>query len=115
MFDLSEMEQNLLALPDKVERAIMGYSRTAATRIQGIAQEERPWDDHTTQARERITGKCTRVENGIRIALSHGVDYGIYLEFANEKRYAVIYPTLKHEAPNMMKGLQRLFDRMGGF
>lgn len=52
--------------------------------------------------------------NGIRIILSHGVEYGIYLEFAHEKRYAVIYPTLRRKAPDVMSGLQGLFDRLGG-
>ena len=37
-----------------------------------------------------IKGYCVKTEKGVRIYLAHGVDYGIYLEFANEKRYAII-------------------------
>ena len=114
MFDMSELRRNILALPDKVEEAVMKYGATEAVRLESEAKENRPWNDHTAHARQRLKGKCVRTPNGIRITLSHGVEYGIYLEFAHEKRYAIIYPTLRRKAPDVMSGLQGLFDRLGG-
>lgn len=112
MFDFGEIYQSLGAFPDRVEKALMAYGRTAASKIEAKAKEDRPWTDRTAQARDRLHGDCTRIDTGIRISLAHGVEYGVYLEFANEKKYAVIYPTLQQEGPGVMSGLQGLFDRM---
>jgi hypothetical protein len=112
MFDLSEIYQSLDALPQKVQRSVIAYGRTAASKIEAKAKEDRPWTDRTAQARQRLHGGCKRIDTGIRISLAHGVEYGVYLEFANEKKYAVVYPTLQQEGPGVMNGLQGLFDRM---
>ena len=112
MFDMSELRRNLLALPDRVEKAVMGYGKTNATKIEAAAKENRPWTDRTAHARQRLHSDCKRTNSGMRITLSHGVSYGASLEFDHEKRYAIIYPTLKQEAPKVMNGLQRLFNRL---
>ena len=112
MFDLSEIRRNLTALPDRVEKAVMQYGRTSAVKLESKAKEDRPWTDRTAHARQRLHGSCSRIDTGIRISLAHGVDYGVYLELANEKMYAIIYPTLQREAPQIMSGLQGLFNRL---
>jgi hypothetical protein len=112
VFNLSELKHNLMALPERSEKAVMSYGKTSAAQLTAKAKIDRPWTDRTAQARQRLHGDCKRTDTGIRITLSHGVDYGIYLELAHEKRYAVIYPTLQHEAPKVMEGLRGLFNRL---
>ncbi len=102
MFDLSEMKQNLEQMPSGIKEALMAYGETAAVYLQGDAQKNRPWTDRTAHARQRIKGYCVRTENGVRIYLAHGVSYGVYLEFAHEKRYAIIYPTLRRKGPEII-------------
>lgn len=111
MFDTSGMRRELNAIPDRIEEALMGYGKTAASMLQGEAQKTRPWTDRTAQARQRIKGYCVRSEKGVRIYLAHGVDYGVYLEFANEKRYAVIYPTLRRKGPEILSGAVKVVSR----
>ena len=54
------------------------------------------------------------MSNGYRIRLAHGVDYGIWLELANEKRYAIIDETVKHVGDSeVMPAFQNLMDRLG--
>jgi len=113
MFDFSELEQNLNALPGRVEKAIMAYGETQGKKLERKAKLGRKWTDRTAQARNRLHSDCTTYEKGIRIILSHGVDYGAYLEFAHEKRFAVIYPTLRRYAPEVMRGLTGLLERLG--
>lgn len=102
MFDLTEMKENLSRMLDRVSDALYAYGRMAAASLQGEAQRSRPWTDRTAQARQRIKGYCVRTDHGVRIYLAHGVDYGVYLEFANEKMYAVIYPTLRRKGPEII-------------
>lgn len=112
MFDFSKLEQNILSLPEKIEIAAEKYGKTVAAKLEGEAKENRPWRDRTAQARQRIKGRCEKEPGKLKIYLSHGVDYGVYLEFAHEKRYAIIYPTLRKEAPEVMSGMRGLIDKL---
>ena len=112
MFDFSKLEQNILSLPEKIERAAEKYGETAAAKLEGIAKENRPWHDRSGEAFKRITGRCEKEPGKLKIYLSHGVDYGGYLEFAHEKRYAIIYPTLRKEAPEVMSEMRGLMDKL---
>ena len=112
MIDYSELYDALKKLPDRLEKAMMSYGETSAQKLRELAAENRPWTDRTAQARQRLHGECERYDTGIRISLAHGVEYGVYLEFAHEKRYAVIYPILQREAGNVMQGLYNLFERI---
>lgn len=111
MLDLSEMKENLERVPSRMEEALQAYGETAAASLQGEAQKNRPWTDRTAHARQRIKGYCVRRENGVRIYLAHGVDYGVYLEFAHEKRYAIIYPTLRRRGPEIIAGAMKAVSR----
>ena len=112
MFDFTEIISHLNALPDRLEKALLKYGDTTAQKIHAQAVKDRPWTDRTAHARQRLHGECKRIDTGIRILLAHGVEYGVYLELAHEKQYAIIYPTLLKEAPKAMQGLQGLFERM---
>lgn len=112
MIDFSELHDALEKLPERLEEALMGYGKTSAKKLRTLAVKNRPWTDHTAHARQRLHGEVERYNTGIRIILAHGVEYGVYLEFAHEKRYAVIYPILQREAGNVMQGLQNLFERI---
>lgn len=112
MIDFSELYDALEKLPERLEEALMGYGKTSAKKLRTLAVKNRPWTDHTAHARQRLHGECERYDTGIRMILAHGVEYGVYLEFAHEKRYAVIYPILQREAGNVMQGLRNLFERI---
>lgn len=108
---IEEMKKNLEQIPERTSAALYAYGRTAAASLQGEAQRNRPWTDRTAQARQRIKGYCVKTDTGIRIYLAHGVDYGVYLEFANEKKYAVIYPTLRRKGPEIIAAAVKVVSR----
>ena len=111
MFDMAEMHRGLEALPEKIERALVAYGETAAASLQGEAQAKRSWTDRTAHARQRIKGYCVKTERGVRIYLAHGVDYGVFLEFAHEKKYAIIYPTLRRRGPEIIAAAAKVESR----
>lgn len=88
------------------------YAETQAKNLEGYAKENRPWTDRTGDARKRLTGYVTDIPNGYRINLAHGVDYGIWLELAMEKRFAILEPTVRLKGPEVVKGMHQLFDRL---
>lgn len=112
MFDLDEMYRELGRMPQRAEKALVAYGKTVAADLQREAQEDRPWTDRTAHARQRMKGYCKVTDTGIRIYLAHGVNYGVQLEFGYEEKYAIIYPTLRKEAPSVIKSCWKMIGGM---
>lgn len=72
----------------------------------------RTWTDRTGMAKARLSAKVQEVSQGFRIVLAHGVSYGLWLELANEKKYAIIQPTILAKSNEVMSGFANLLDRL---
>lgn len=94
--------------------AVRIYAETQAKTLEGYTKENRPWTDRTGDARKRLTGYVTDIPKGYRINLAHGVDYGVWLELAMEKKYAILEPTIRLKGPEVIKGMENLLERIGG-
>ena len=78
-----------------------------APRIEADARRSAPWTDRTGNARQTLYTKVIPALGEIVILLSHGMDYGIYLELKNAGRYAIISPAIDHFLPIIMADIQR--------
>lgn len=69
------------------------------------------WKDQTTHARSflKATVKWTNT-NTLMVALSHGVDYGIYLELANEGKYAILERSIQEFAPKFIEDWKKIIQ-----
>ena len=113
-FDPGSLLTGLISAPDKADAAIRMYADTSAIKLQNFAKQNRPWTDRTGQARQRLTGTSYRIANGYRLELAHGVDYGIWLELAHEKKYSIIPKTIQYVGTyDILPGLKNLLDRLG--
>ena len=92
--------------------AVKMYAETQAKSLEGYAKENRPWTDRTGDARKRLTGYVTDIPKGYRINLAHGVNYGIWLELAMEKKYAILEPTIRLKGPDVVRGMENLLERI---
>ena len=110
---MSNLESGLNAFMGKSEATIRMYAETAALELQNYARDKAPWTDRTGHARQRLTGTVTSMTSGYRITLAHGVDYGIWLELAHEKRFAIIQPTILANSNEIMTGFNNLLERLG--
>lgn len=112
-FDISDMLSGLTNLESAADKAIRTYAEQGAQMMRDSAQENRKWTDRTGQARQRLNSYVGAISNGYRITLAHGVDYGIWLELANEKRFAIIPQTLEYVGTfEIMPGFERLIERL---
>lgn len=108
--DAKSLEAGLESLMKPV--AIRMYAESQAKNLEGYAKEHRPWTDRTGDARKRLTGYVSTIPNGYRINLAHGVDYGVFLELAMEKKYAILEPTVRLKGPDVIRGMNNLLDRL---
>lgn len=111
--DAEGLLSGLMEFENKGEAAIWAYAETAALQLQNYAKEHRPWTDRTGHARQRLTCDVTKQSSIYKLTLSHGVDYGIWLELANEKRFAIIQPTILANSNDIMSGFENLLERLG--
>lgn len=97
----------------KLERRVdvlMDYEAAYATAyIKGHA----PWTDRTGAARTGLIALANSLGSGsFELLMSYSVYYGIYLENANNGKYAVIGPAMRIIGEKVMRDLNGLIDGM---
>ena len=111
--DISGMAAGLASAASKSEMAIGMYAEQSALQLQNYARQHRKWTDRTGHARQRLTGTSYKIANGYRLELAHGVDYGIWLEMAHERKYSIIPETIdKVGEEKILPGLEHLLERL---
>lgn len=86
----------------------VAYDR--AEDMESWAKANAPWTDRTGDARERLHATVEETGPIGTIVLSHGVDYGIWLEIANGGRFAIIALAIDVWGPVVMRDLQRMMN-----
>ena len=107
-FDANNLIKGLAEREIKTRAALGLYADTVAKKMEAYAKSNKPWTDRTSRAKQSLNSSWKWMGNVARVELSHGVDYGIYLEFCNEKRYAIIKPTIDAIAPQAIRGLNKI-------
>jgi hypothetical protein len=108
----AELIPGVLDYGEKVNVAIRAVAEYIAQKTQAEMRQSAPWEDRTGNAR---TGLFSVVDEAskdlVTIWLSHGhtVYYGVFLELAHGKKYAVIMPTIEANLPVIEGMLKRVF------
>lgn len=97
----------IAALPAYVETRLRAIFASAASEGEAAMKAGAPWTDRTGMARGSLSGESSVGGGQAVVTLSHGVEYGIWLEVAHQGRYAIVIPTL----PKVAAGIERA---MGG-
>ena len=114
--DAKQIEKGLTALNSKTEKALQMYAELTAIKMQNYAKANAPWTDRTGDARARLHGWSAAYKAGIyhgyRAYVAHGVDYGLWLEVANDELYAILDETVEAIGEEVMPGLTNLLNRL---
>ena len=113
-FNESTLGKNIDRMAEKAGAVILQYANTKAPIIEAEMKGTRPWTDRTGRAKSALNVRVSNPKpNIVRMTLAHGVDYGIWLELANEKNFAIIAPTLRYSGPEVVEELQGIFSKFG--
>lgn len=104
----SDFVKRLSDVETKSQVAFRMFAIEGAKKFENYAKQNRPWTDRTGQARQRLTGWVEMFSDKIRIHIGHGVDYGIYLELANQRRFAILQQTVNAVSPEILEGFSEL-------
>ncbi len=111
--DMRALKKGLSLLESKTNAGIKAFAETGAIKMQAYAQSHAPWTDRTGDARKRLHGSAQNRGDVIRIQIAHGVEYGIWLELAHEKRFAIIPDTIRVVGQDeIMPAFDRLIERL---
>lgn len=112
-YNSSTLKKNLDTMSTKLGAVLLMYVSTKASEIQAKMKLNRPWTDRTGMAKALLNAKVSQPSISVlRITLAHGVNYGIWLELANGKNYAIIAPTIRDEGPRIVKDLNNLMSKL---
>lgn len=78
-----------------------------AKAMEQYAKQNHPWQNRTGAAERTFSAKPI---GNFTILISHGVYYGIFLEYSNGGRYGIIRETLRIGEQEMLRGLQRAWQ-----
>lgn len=107
-FDAGDLLKGLAERELKTKAALGLYADTVAKKMETHAKSNYKWTPRSGAAHQRLNGSWKWIGDVARVELSHGVYYGIYLEFCNEKRYAVLRPTIDYISPKAIRGLKNI-------
>lgn len=135
-FNGGDLLRHLEEQDSRMKSALTVYANNASKKLENYAKQNKPWQNRTYDARNRLTGSYEwQGDDKLVLALSHGVEYGIYLEkgtsahtitgnpylywagashpvrFVNHpgsRAYPIIMPTIQAVGPEIMSGLRIL-------
>ena len=93
--DYSQVQRNMNSLQSKFDAAVTLLCENGSQKMEQYAKEHRPWKDQTGNARQRLKGSWAKENKGYVVKIAHGVDYGVWLEFCHERKYAILLPTIE--------------------
>ena len=112
--DISDMADKLESMGQRADAAVRVFAEQGATKMRSSAQSNAKWTDRSGAARQRLNAYVSAMADGYRITLAHGVEYGIWLELAHEKRFAIIPQTIDYVgAFEIMPAFERFLERLG--
>ncbi len=90
--DAREVISNLQNLDERAKAGLNTIGETVASQMKEYAQSNHRWTDRTGSATAEIKSKAEWQGDTLDISITHGVDYGIWLETreAFEGRYKIL-------------------------
>ena len=106
---LSDLDRKLTS---KEYGGLQMLMQTAASKMESWAKENAPWTDRTGAARQRLHGEAYWENSKIVVAaIMHQVDYGVYLELAHQRKYAILERTLEEHKDEIQDAIATLLTR----
>ena len=106
--DTGNMLKGISEMELKTKSALGLYADSVAKKMETHAKTNFTWAPRSGRAHQSLNGTWKWIGDKARVELSHGVEYGIWLELCNEKRYAIIKPTIDKISPEAIKGLDKI-------
>lgn len=93
-----------------LKAALYQLALSFAPKIEAWMKQMASWTDRTGNLRASLYAAVENLVNEIAIYIDYGLEYGVYLEFKNAGRYAIIAPALDHWSPLVWNAVKELIS-----
>lgn len=101
--------QGLEKVEARLFEALRIISHSASQEMEAYAKANAKWTDRTGNARQKLHGDAYWKDSKVlETVICHQMDYGVWLELAMGKKYAILDQAMKAVAPELIKQYQRL-------
>ena len=101
--------KNLDKYNERVREALRIVSHSASKEMEAYAKANAKWVDRTGNARQKLTGDAYwKNTKALETVIMHQMDYGVWLELAMGKKYAILEEALNSKAPELIKQYKRI-------
>ena len=112
-WDMKEFEESINFIQTRFQTSILILCEVAAAKMEEYAKDEAIWIDRTSNARQKLTGQAYYVTmDQVQIAVSHQMDYGIWLELAHGRDYAILETAIEENIDELLNSIKRLIGRL---
>ncbi|ADL40317.1 hypothetical protein phiCTP1_gp16 [Clostridium phage phiCTP1] len=97
------------------EKIIYGcehYAKDAAQQMIGDAKKNAKWTDRTGMSRQTMDFQIVNNKNEIVIQIRGNTPQFKYLEFAMEKRFAILVPTMNKWEGKVLRGWSEVLNQL---
>lgn len=98
---------------DYAKRIIIGIERLArayTAEIERYMKQSATWQDRTGNLRASLYSDVERALTEIVLFFDYGLDYGYWLEYSGQGKYAIIAPTLDVFGARFWNDVKRLVE-----
>lgn len=92
-------------------QALVQVLEREAKALESEMKRGAPWADRTGEARRKLTATVETTGRATTLYLTHGVEYGKWLELAHGGRWAIVGPTTMSAGPRVMNSLSGLMNK----
>lgn len=124
--DASEVTSGLYDFANFTRGKIRKRLQESCKDLEDYMKRNAPWNDRSGDARRNLKaeyfeegGALEDMPKTLGINLSHGVSYGVFLEYNGEfnraylsRRRPILVPTLEKEVPKVFERLQGLLNKL---
>jgi hypothetical protein len=96
----------------KVKKATEMYANTAGKNMIADAKPKASWVDRTGLSRQTMDNATEVQGKGVNIILRGNTPQFKYLELANEKKYAVLWPTIQRWQGRVLTGWSNMLSKL---
>lgn len=114
-YDDKQLRHNIKNFDRNFRRNLEAVNDRRAAITTGDLKRQAPWTDNTGAARSGLSAIPNAGPGFIEIFMSYSVQYGIWLEIAHDRKYAVITPMMRIAGDALMKDLNGLIEHMRSF
>lgn len=112
LYDDKRLRKNARNFDRNVRNNVAVLADRHAAITTGWLKQNARWTDRTGAARSGIFAVANHGKEFEEIFMAYSVNYGIWLEIANDRKYAIITPAMRIMGKELMDSLQYLLDRM---